>query len=673
MRMPALFDGQRYPTWWETAVSAVTGIALMWIGGEALLAVLQGLFVGVLGIVAFKFTQHRQQFMLAFSRRLSPLHQKTLSPPSTLSPASAEKEAEKTQRMDASEISARSARSREALPLAAQAAAPPSSPAPSVAVAPALPAHSTRLPSAADMQAFGEALGALRFRAEHKSQARETPGRVAAAVSNGAALELLNKASSHVEDDPWKHPLLGPQSRIQIAEPSGPRAAELKRGILRLLNRACPENVGTIVEQLADIKLNSSGELGFVIKTLFKRALADPHYCETYADLAFGLYTVSSEPPTGAGDGAVSVSFASLVVTVCHSEFEALRTSFKDTTDSAGADPEEIEFELKKRKEQMLAMMSLMGNLFLRGLVTSCMIGAVLADLIGEQEEGPLPAERDVECACEVLRSVGATLQADLASEPIVTKFFRRLIDLRSAKSASGKDAYCKRLQFAVQDLVDLRGAGWVKKVFKSSAKTKDEIRCEAANEEELKHQGEDGVQVAVAGQRPQTIAGVKVKWGEEDGVGQASPKEQSPSAVTSPSVATQGTKDWPKSYDRTSVVVQLPWGLAGKVIGPRGETARVLQEETGTRVWVDRQASQARISGAPEAVAVAERAITALVAVGGVEGLASGDDETCTSSTRSSSSLTESESSEWSRSRSEKSWHSHDPNRTGARKKSAR
>jgi len=43
--------------------------------------------------------------------------------------------------------------------------------------------------------------------------------------------------------------------------------------------------------------------------------------------------------------------------------------------------------------------------------------------------------------------------------------------------------------------------AGWVKKVFKTTAKTKDQIREEAKKDE--KTQKNDGSEVVVAGQRP--------------------------------------------------------------------------------------------------------------------------------------------------------------------------
>merc|ERR1712008_473412 len=54
-----------------------------------------------------------------------------------------------------------------------------------------------------------------------------------------------------------------------------------------------------------------------------------------------------------------------------------------------------------------------------------------------------------------------------------------RLMDLKQRRDKNGKGAYCKRIQFQIQDLQDTRAAGWTRKVFKAAAKTKEEIRNE--------------------------------------------------------------------------------------------------------------------------------------------------------------------------------------------------
>ena len=55
----------------------------------------------------------------------------------------------------------------------------------------------------------------------------------------------------------------------------------------------------------------------------------------------------------------------------CRAEFQALPLRFEATLEeSTSYDPKELEYMLKVRKDKMLACMRLVGNLFLRALVS---------------------------------------------------------------------------------------------------------------------------------------------------------------------------------------------------------------------------------------------------------------------------------------------------------------
>jgi len=61
------------------------------------------------------------------------------------------------------------------------------------------------------------------------------------------------------------------------------------------------------------------------------------------------------------------------------------------------------------------------------------------------------------------------------------------------------------------------------------------------------------------------------------------------------------------------TVAISLPQGTAGRIIGRNGATIQSIQSETGARVWVDCEASQARISGQVGAVEHAKLLVQAL------------------------------------------------------------
>merc|ERR1719163_1012726 len=73
------------------------------------------------------------------------------------------------------------------------------------------------------------------------------------------------------------------------------------------------------------------------------------------------------------------------------------------------------------------------------------------------------------------------------------------MLELKTSTREDGKQVYSKRIQFAIQDVLDTRQAGWTKKVFKTAAKTKEEVRLD------MQRSGKDetGAEFVVAGLRP--------------------------------------------------------------------------------------------------------------------------------------------------------------------------
>jgi len=287
---------------------------------------------------------------------------------------------------------------------------------------------------------------------------------------------------------------------------------ELRRSVQSLLNKVCPENVSTIAEKIAMINVRSADELEVIIELMFRKALAEPHYCETYADLIFGLQSAFPEFPSE--DGGRNITFKSSIVNVCQNEFEALPRLFENTEEdrekAASVGTGVGEFACKKRKDRMLANMKLIGHIFLRQLLPAKVISSVIQELVlgSSDEENHTPEEHSIECVCELLMSTGHTLESVASGRLSVQLVCGRLTELRGKKTSEGKGVYSKRIQFLVQDMLDARLAGWTRKSFKSSAKTKEEVRLDQERELTAKMQGEasPAAEQVVAGQRPNYV-----------------------------------------------------------------------------------------------------------------------------------------------------------------------
>jgi len=286
-----------------------------------------------------------------------------------------------------------------------------------------------------------------------------------------------------------------------------PRLQQLKREVNSMVNKVCPENIVTIVEKVASTEVRSQDELELVISLIFKKALTEPHYCETYADMVFALKQRMPEFPSE--NGGKPVTFKTVLLNQCQNEFEALPAILKMTVEELeGLNLEEIDFQKKKRKDRVLSNMKFIGHLFLRQLLSAKIIGSVIQDLTSCDQADVLPEEPMIECICELLSNIGYTLESTAVGKAAVTAVCGRLLDLKQRQTELGKGVYSKRIQFGIQDILDMRCAGWTKKTFKASAKTKDEIRRAQEKEMALQARGKEvsSGEVQIAGARPMYV-----------------------------------------------------------------------------------------------------------------------------------------------------------------------
>jgi len=286
------------------------------------------------------------------------------------------------------------------------------------------------------------------------------------------------------------------------------RQEKIQREVKSLLNKIAPDNLKTIVDRLANIELYTAEELEFVIRIIFGKALLEPHYCETYADMVFALKNRYPEfPPEN--EGEKPQTFTRVLLNTCQNEFESLPTTFEATQEEREQlSAEDLQLELHKRKQKMLANMKFIGHLFLRNLLAVKVIGQVVHDLVGIKEQ--LPEEHMIECVCELLQAIGHTLDSTASGKDLMAKFAARLQDLKRSQGPDNNTAaYSKRVQFLIQGLLELRGKGWTKKLFKEQAATKEEVRRNAMAEgrKMAKGAGTDAMfTTQVVGMRPQYL-----------------------------------------------------------------------------------------------------------------------------------------------------------------------
>ncbi|CAJ1404870.1 unnamed protein product [Effrenium voratum] len=273
-----------------------------------------------------------------------------------------------------------------------------------------------------------------------------------------------------------------------------------------LLNKVCPENLALIVEKIAAVEVEGREQLEAIIELIFKKAVTEPHYSETYADLVFSLKSEFPDFPDASG--GKPVTFRSLVLNICQNEFEELLSAAETPEQSAECTAEEKDVLAKKRKERMCANMKFVGHLYLRQLLSTKVVGSIICELVCLEDDDAFPEEHALECACELLLTAGYTMDTVPAGQGALDLSCKRLQDLKSRKE-NGKSRYCKRIQFMIQDVLETRAAGWTKKVFKATAKTKEELRLSQQREMSERACGKEAsiAEHIVTGKRPVYLA----------------------------------------------------------------------------------------------------------------------------------------------------------------------
>jgi len=274
-------------------------------------------------------------------------------------------------------------------------------------------------------------------------------------------------------------PLLRSENAYKRQTPTT-REAELARSVTGLLNKICPENQQVIVEQLAQVVLENADELAQVIEIIFAKALDEPHYCKTYADMVNALKTRYPEFPPLESDEK-PLTFVRVLLNTCQHEFERLLTTLAPFEDENVA-PEDIPAYKAKKKARALANMKFIGHLFLQKLLVAKVMYTVVYDLLNPADGG-FPEEHMVECVCELFHSIGYLLASTRPGEEFIARNLQRLENLKYAKNSDASAILSKRIQFLIQDLLDLRDNDWTKKEKREQAKTMDDIKKEASTE----------------------------------------------------------------------------------------------------------------------------------------------------------------------------------------------
>ena len=262
----------------------------------------------------------------------------------------------------------------------------------------------------------------------------------------------------------------------------------VQRKVKAALNKMTPENFDRIAGQILEIVSQSKTEtdgrtLRQVIQLTFEKATDEAHWASIYAkfckrmleSMSAEIKDESIRDKTGNIVTGGSL-FRKYLLNRCQEEFERgwkvnLPPKPEGDTEEAAMMSDEY-YVAAAAKRRGLGLVKFIGELYKLGMLTERIMHECVKRLV--DYEG-VPDEAEVESLTNLLRTIGASLDASEKGHALMDVYFTRI------KMMMDTEGLNSRLQFMLLDVTDLRNSGWASKDADKGPKTIHEIREEAA------------------------------------------------------------------------------------------------------------------------------------------------------------------------------------------------
>lgn len=259
-----------------------------------------------------------------------------------------------------------------------------------------------------------------------------------------------------------------------------------------MLNKLTAENFELLVEQVKLYKIDTSERLDGVISLVFEKAISEPKFAPTYANLCKEVAFITTAP-SGQGEGNTTKKNTLKVklITQCQKEFERHKEEsivFNDIEDKLRAIENLPELERRDEEKSRLeeqhyrvrqranGTVKFIGELFKIDMLTSKIMKACIDMLLQEV------TEEKIERVCKLLTTIGGKMEKQDGRNSL-DKYF---IQLEEMIHPSHKIIKSSRIKFEIQNLQDLRNSGWKSRRQDMTPRTMDQIQMEAEHEQQM-------------------------------------------------------------------------------------------------------------------------------------------------------------------------------------------
>ncbi|KAJ3594001.1 hypothetical protein NHX12_006333 [Muraenolepis orangiensis] len=257
------------------------------------------------------------------------------------------------------------------------------------------------------------------------------------------------------------------------------RHDKIFRKVRGILNKLTPEKFDKLCLDLLNVGIESKLVLKGIILLIVDKALEEPKYSLLYAQLCLRLAedapNFDSSSPEIETTQKQSTTFRRILLSNLQEEFEnrAKNVEMYEKQDAPLTTEEEEQRTIAKIK--MLGNIKFIGELGKLNLIHESILHKCIKTLLEKKKIQANDMGEDLECLCQIMRTVGPRLDHKKAKS-LMDQYFRRMDSLMNSKELSA------RIRFLLQDIVELRENNWVprKPFMDNTPKTMNQIRQES-------------------------------------------------------------------------------------------------------------------------------------------------------------------------------------------------
>uniref|UniRef100_A0A4W6G5A4 Eukaryotic translation initiation factor 4 gamma 2 n=1 Tax=Lates calcarifer TaxID=8187 RepID=A0A4W6G5A4_LATCA len=227
------------------------------------------------------------------------------------------------------------------------------------------------------------------------------------------------------------------------------------RKVRGILNKLTPEKFDKLCLELLNVGVDSKLVLKGIILLIVDKALEEPKYSQLYAQLCLRLAEDApnfEEPSTESqATQKQNTTFRRLLISKLQDEFEN-RQKFFDKNDNPLTSEEEEQRAIAKIK--MLGNIKFIGELGKLNLIHESILHKCIKTVKEERVQLKDMGE-DLECLCQIMKTVGPKLDHDKAKS-LMDQYFGRMRSLTNNKELPA------RIRFLLQNMVELRDNNWM-------------------------------------------------------------------------------------------------------------------------------------------------------------------------------------------------------------------